>query len=233
VRAYRLEPLDGKPAPAFQPGQYVSVSVTFEDGHTQLRQYSLSDAPDGKSLRISVKREREEEGKPAGEVSNWIYRHVTIGSVLQITHPFGDFTPDVAAKEPIVLLSAGVGITPMISVLNAIGKTNPQREVVFAHAARGEAWQAHRGDIEAAQALMPNLRVATFYEDGEGVGGNVHAGLMDVAKLPQWPHAQATVYLCGPIGFMQTQWSALLAAGVPQASMHREVFGPELLNYLG
>jgi nitric oxide dioxygenase len=233
VRAYRLEPLDGKPAPAFQPGQYVSVSVTFEDGHTQLRQYSLSDAPDGKSLRISVKREREEEGKPAGEVSNWIYRHVTIGSVLQITHPFGDFTPDVAAKEPIVLLSAGVGITPMISVLNAIAKTNPQREVVFAHAARGAAWQAHRGDIEAAQALMPNLRVATFYEDGEGVGGNVHAGLMDVAKLPQWPHAQATVYLCGPIGFMQTQWSALLAAGVPQASMHREVFGPELLNYLG
>jgi nitric oxide dioxygenase len=233
VRSYRLEPVDGNAPPAFRPGQYVSVSVRFEDGSTQLRQYSVSDAADGRTLRISVKREREEDGKPAGRVSNWIYRNVTIGSVLQITHPFGDFTPDVEADAPIVLLSAGVGVTPMISVLNAIAKANPQREVVFAHAARGEAWHAHRRDVEAAQAAMPKLRVASFYEDGAGVGGDVHAGTMDVARLPQWPHAEAQVYLCGPVGFMQAQWSALLAAGVPQDRLHREVFGPELLNYLG
>jgi nitric oxide dioxygenase len=233
VRSYRLEPIDGAPVPAFKPGQYLSVSVTFEDGSVQLRQYSLSDAPDGKSLRISVKRETEQEGKPAGRVSNWIYRNVTIGSVLAVTAPCGDFTPDIASEKPIVLLSAGVGITPMISVLNAIAKSHPQRDVVFAHAARGTAWHAHRADIDAAQRLMPKLRVATFYEDGAASGTGTHAGIMDLAKLPQWQQADAEIYLCGPVGFMQAQWAALLAAGVPQEKLHREVFGPEMLNYLG
>jgi nitric oxide dioxygenase len=223
VLAITLEADDGGPAPAFKPGQYVSVAVDFADGRRQLRQYSLSDAPNGRQLRISVKREPAGAASPAGEVSNWIHAHVKVGGVLQVSHPFGDFTPDTASSQPIVLLSAGVGITPMISVLNEIARSNPGREVVFAHAARNADHHAHQQDLAAALAVMPGLRTATFYEDVDG--------RMEAARLPEWQRDQADVYLCGPAGFMQAQWRGLLEAGVPVQRLHREVFGPELLNF--
>ncbi len=222
VAAITLRPADGEPLPAFKPGQYVSVAVTFEDGRRQLRQYSLSDAPDGKQWRISVKRERAGEATPAGQVSNWLHEHALAGSVLQVSHPFGDFTPDTASSAPIVLLSAGVGITPMIATLNQIARSNPQRAVIFGHAARNADHHAHQDDLAAAQAIMPNLRTATFYEDEHG--------LMDLQRLPQWQREAANVYLCGPAGFMRAQWDKLLHAGVPVQRLHREVFGPDLLD---
>ncbi|RJF96184.1 NO-inducible flavohemoprotein [Noviherbaspirillum saxi] len=235
IKAFVLEPADGLAAPAFKPGQYLSVSVNFEDGTTQLRQYSLSDAPESRRLRISVKREREDQAGPAGRVSNWLHNHVRIGSVLKVTHPFGDFTPDIASANPNVLLSAGVGITPMISILNLIAQTNPSREVIFAHAAQGLAWHAHRADVASAMKIMPNLQTVAFYEQANADDcslPNTFAGRMNVAKLPAWSYTDADVYLCGPVEFMQAQWRALLDAGVPAVRLHREVFGPELLNYL-
>ena len=224
VVSIRLAPADGAPLPAFHAGQYVSCSVTFADGRRQIRQYSLSDAPDGASLRISVKREPAGAQTPAGEVSNWIHEHVKVGAELQVSHPFGDFAPDTESDEPVVLVSAGVGITPMIAALNRIAQVNPRRHVIFAHAARGQAQHAHQADLAAAKAKMPNLRVAIFYEDTQG--------RMDVALLPSWPRSETSVYLCGPLPFMQAQWQALVNIGVPAARLHREVFGPEMLDHL-
>jgi len=217
-----LKPADGNPVPPFKPGQYISCAVTFDDGRRQLRQYSLSDSPAKGQLRISVKREHAGEETPAGQVSNWIHDHVEPGSVLQMSHPFGDFTPDTESSKPIVLLSAGVGITPMISALNHIARVNPTRHVIFGHAARSAEHHAHRADVAAAQALMPNLQTVTFYESEQG--------LMDAAKLPEWPREEANVYMCGPTGFMRAQWAGLLEAGVPVVRLHREVFGPDLLD---
>jgi len=235
IKAFVLEAVDGKPLPEFSPGQYVSVSVTFEDGTTQLRQYSLSDAPHSRYLRISVKRERYEEEKPAGRVSNWLHDYVRAGSIIKITHPFGDFTLDTKSDVPVVFLSAGVGITPMVSMLNGMAQINPERHVVFAHAARGKDWHAHQADIAAAKKLMPNLRDVSFYEEISEVDCDevaTYAGRMELSKLPSWSYKDTDVYLCGPVEFMQEQWRALLEAGVPANRLHREVFGPELLNYL-
>jgi nitric oxide dioxygenase len=237
VTSFTFEAIDGKPLPDFKPGQYVSVAVSFSDGRRQLRQYSLSDAPNGRTLRISVKRERAGAETPAGEVSNWLHDNVTEGSILHVSHPFGEFTPDMASTAPIVLLSAGVGITPMISALKRIAETNPQRAVIFAHAARNEKHHAHQVDIKAAKAIMPNLKVVTFYEtpiDNKVIDdATVYSGLMRFDRLPAWPRAEAKVYLCGPIGFMQSQWHQMVEAGVPVQQLHREVFGPEMLDYLG
>jgi nitric oxide dioxygenase len=233
IKSFVLEPADGQAAPAFKPGQYVSVSVTFDNGTTQLRQYSLSDAPHPRALRISVKRERRGDEKPAGLVSNWLHDNAGKGTVVRLTHPFGDFTPDTESTSPIVLLSAGVGITPMISVLNRIAQANPNRRVLFAHATRDRTDHAHRADVAAAKKTMPNLQVVTFYEDDNDCNGAATiAGRMTLDKLPGWAHDQANVYLCGPVEFMQEQWRALVEAGVPADRMHREVFGPELLNYV-
>jgi nitric oxide dioxygenase len=236
VLSIRFVAEDGQPLPAFQPGQYVSVAVDLPDGRHQLRQYSLSDAPSVtagglESLRISVKREEPGAESPAGEVSNWIHANVKAGSILQVTHPFGEFTPDTESDAPIVLLSAGVGITPMVSALNRIALVKPQRRVLFAHAARDARHHALQADLAAAKALMPNLTVVTFYENTEGAP-EVLEGLMDVARLPSWPREEANVYLCGPLKFMQAQWLGLINAGVPVARLHREVFGPDLLDHL-
>ena len=230
IESIRLVPVDGAPLPAFEAGQYVSVTIDFVDGHTQLRQYSLSDAP-GDSMRISVKREAAGVKTPAGEVSNWIHDHVVVGSLLQVSPPFGEFTIDTGSDAPLVLLSAGVGITPMIAALNIIARHRPQRSVIFGHAARDAAYQAHGADIAAAQALMPNLQVVTFHAT-VNAGSAAQQGYMDVAALPSWPRVEANVYMCGPLPFMQAQWLALLGAGVPVTRLHREVFGPDMLDHL-
>ena len=233
VLSIRLKPADDRPLPPFHAGQYVSVAVDLPDGRRQLRQYSLSDAAGKDSLRISVKREDALDAAPAGEVSNWIHANVKEGSVLQVTHPFGEFTPDTESNAPIVLLSAGVGITPMVSALNRIAMVHPERQVIFAYAARDARHHPLQDDVAAARSAMPNLHVATFYEDvGAGSPAGVLAGRLDIARLPAWDLEQTDVWLCGPLKFMQAQWLALLNAGVPAARLHREVFGPDLLDHL-
>jgi len=231
VLSIRFVAADGKPLPGFKPGQYVSVAVDLPDGRHQLRQYSLSDVPGTDSLRISVKREDVLADTPAGEISTWLHANVQVGSTLQVSHPFGDFTPDTEGTGPIVLLSAGVGITPMVASIKRIAAVNPQRQVVFAHAARDPGHHAFHAEIERLKVAMPNLSVVNFYEDLQGAEGAIE-GRMDVARLPAWPLDEAEVYLCGPHKFMQAQWLALLNAGVPAGRLHREVFGPELLDHL-
>jgi nitric oxide dioxygenase len=230
IKSIRFVALDGAPLPASKAGQYVSVTVNFADGRTQLRQYSLSDAT-GDSMRISVKREAEGEATPAGEVSNWIHANVAVGSTLMVSPPCGEFAIDTESEEPVVLLSAGVGITPMIAALNRIAQVNPKRHVIFAHAARDASFQAHRADIAAARSAMPNLGVATFYESLDGSAGALE-GMMDVRAMPSWPRSDTNVYLCGPLPFMQAQWQSLVGAGVPVTRLHREVFGPDMLDHL-
>lgn len=224
VVSFRFVAADDKPLPAFQAGQYVSVAVDLPDGSHQLRQYSLSDAPGKQSQRISVKREDADAGTPAGMVSNWLHQNVQVGSILQVSHPFGEFTPDTEGEQPIVLLSAGIGITPMVSALKRIAEVNPQRRVIFAHAARDATHHPLREEVGALKDAMPNLSLVTFYEDAQG--------RMDVNKLPSWPREGAKVWLCGPHKFMQAQWLSLLHLGVPAGRLHREVFGPELLDHL-
>jgi nitric oxide dioxygenase len=232
ARSFTLIPLDDAPAPDFAPGQYVSVAIHLPNGQRQLRQYSLSDVANSRHLRISVKREVAGEETPAGLVSNWLHDHVTVGSTLEVSQPFGDFQPDVRSHNPITLLSAGIGITPMIATLNHIAQHQPERHVVFGYAARDAAHHPHRRDLAAAQARMPNLKVTVFYESGDTSAPHTIAGRMDIKLLPQWNHAECPVYLCGPLPFMQAQWRALVAAGVSPTHIYREVFGPDLLDHL-
>jgi nitric oxide dioxygenase len=233
VISIRFVPVDGKPLPLFQPGQYVSVAVDLPDGRHQLRQYSLSDTPGLGSMRISVKRQDADGAGsiPAGMVSNWLHANVAVGAILQVSHPFGEFTPDTESEEPVVLLSAGVGITPMVSCVKRIAQVQPQRRVVFAHAARGAAHHALGAEVEALKAVMPNLTIVNFYEE-LGDAQDAIEGRMNVAVLPSWAFEEAHVYLCGPHQFMQAQWLSLLNHGVPAGRLHREVFGPELLDHL-
>jgi len=98
----------------------MSVVVELEPGVFQQRQCSLSNAPNGRDWRITVRRDKGVNGNPSGTVSSWLHDNIEVGATLRVSQPFGDFTPVLEEAGPIVLMSAGVGITPMISVLNAL-----------------------------------------------------------------------------------------------------------------
>jgi nitric oxide dioxygenase len=246
VSVYLESAKGGSPGP-FLPGQYVSVAMDWTPPdetavRRQLRQYSLSDAPDQSWWRITVKRERGHEGQgaPAGHVSNWLHDHVRAGDVLQVGPACGDFAPALDGKGPMVLMSAGVGITPMVSVLKALAAVNPTRPVVFAHAARSMRHQSFRRELAQAARALPKLRIALFHEqtghgddaDMEGLP-TAYRGMMRVSPvLEGLDLAASTFYLCGPLPFMREQWAALLGKGMPMSRLHREVFGPEMLDHL-
>ncbi|KAG8155014.1 globin domain-containing protein [Burkholderia catarinensis] len=237
IVSFTLVPESGEQPASFHPGQYVTVVVEMRRGIYQQRQYSLSDAPNGKNWRISVRRERGVDANPVGAVSNWLHDNIHVGATLAVSHPFGDFAPALNDAEPMVLLSAGVGITPMVSVLNALASQGTHRKVVFGHAARSRSYLAHLRDIEAAGHRLPQLERHFYLESGEAAeltGTSTRSGRMDAGELvSEDPDlSRATFYLCGPLRFMQAQRASLLARGIATDRIYREVFGPDLLDHL-
>ncbi|WP_246542761.1 globin domain-containing protein [Paludibacterium yongneupense] len=232
VRSYLLQTADGNSPGGFQPGQYISVEVGA-DGWRQRRQYSLSDAPSAPWWRISVKRESAE---PKGRVSNWLHTNVKPGDSLQVSPAFGDFTVQLEGETPLVLLSAGIGVTPMISALNTLLATGSRRPVLFVHAARNGSRHALRADLERARAHHTDLRVIVAYEcaqDSDRIGRDFQiAGRVEMQRILEARDRDGDFYLCGPLGFMQAQWQSLLTEKISPARMRREVFGPELLDHL-
>ena len=232
ITSFVLAPSDGGTLPDFHPGQYISLAVQVPAlGLQQIRQYSLSDMPNGLTYRISVKRE-DAPGLPAGQVSCLLHEHIEVGDELKIAPPYGNFHIDVEARTPIVLLSGGVGLTPMVSMLKT-ALQNPARQVVFVHGARNSRVHAMRDRLRQAEREHDNFKVIVFYneplpEDEEGRDYDL-AGLVDVKHIRNailLPDAD--YYICGPIPFMRMQHDALENLGVPEARIHYEVFGPDL-----
>ncbi|MGO4306094.1 MULTISPECIES: globin domain-containing protein [unclassified Cupriavidus] len=240
VVALTLAADDGTPLRDFSPGQYISVEATFADGRRQLRQYSLSGERGVPTWRISVKREEGGESTPAGEVSNWLHDTAHVDTTLHVSTPWGDFAPELESRQPLVLMSAGIGITPMVSVLRTLAKENAHRPVLFAHATRHGRHHAHRNDLAWARERMPNLRTHISYETphASDVSGQDydHVGTMPIQTLLGADDTSrfndGKFYMCGPIGFMQAQRHALITSGIPVGHIHREVFGPDLLDDL-
>ncbi|MFJ2374578.1 globin domain-containing protein [Streptomyces sp. NPDC087769] len=229
---------DGLPTGLFLPGQYVSIQVELPDGAKQIRQYSLSTAPGRKTWRITVKRERSADGRvPEGEVSSWLHAYGRPGQILKVSLPFGDLVLHEEAS-PLLLASAGIGITPMLSMLEHLAVTSPERPVIVIHADRSPAHHAHRLELAELAGRLPSASLHLWYENKAGEwcesgagepaepGAHVHEGWADVTGLavPE----NTTAYLCGPLSFMQTVRSDLLTHGLRPAAIHYEVFGPDL-----
>lgn len=223
----------GLPTEPFRPGQYVSVQVELPDGARQIRQYSLSAAPDRKTWRITVKRERGTSGLPArpdGEVSGRLHAHAREGDLLRVSRPFGDLVlPD--GDGPVLLASAGIGVTPMLAMLDHLALTSARRPVTVVHADRSPAAHAHREEHAELVGRLPGAAFHVWYEDTAGApdavaGHPVRQGRADLTGLPL--PAGTTAYLCGPLPFMRAVRGQLLAAGLDPAAVHYEVFGPDL-----
>ena len=163
ITSFYLKPKDEKAIADFIPGQYISVKLEIPgEEFTHIRQYSLSDAPGRNHYRISVKRETSPEN-PDGKVSKYLHQHVSEGAELKISAPAGDFVLDLQKKTPVVLISGGVGLTPMLSMLKTVVEVQPEREVTFIHAAQNSSVHALREEVEAI-AEKETVKSFVFYD---------------------------------------------------------------------
>ncbi|MFD9503962.1 globin domain-containing protein [Streptomyces sp. NPDC060035] len=224
VATFRLAPSDGAPAPEFRPGQYVSVQIELPDGARQIRQYSLSCAP-GSALRsLTVKRVRG-QGTPDGEVSQYLHAHVREGDRLRVSAPYGDLVLDDSAA-PLLLASAGIGCTPMLSMLEHLAARDHRSPVTVVHGDRSATSHALRTDHALLAGKLHDATAHFWYEHPEPGHPEGHTGTVDLTVLPIASGTRA--YLCGPLPFMRAVRSQLLAKGVRAADIHYEVFGPDL-----
>lgn len=230
ITSFYLVAADGAPLPAFKAGQYITVRAATPDGQTTMRNYSLSDKPGQDHFRISVKREVPPEAStPAGYVSNWLHDKIEVGNTIEIAPPCGEFFLDVAEKHerPLVLLAAGVGITPIMSILLTALDAMPEREIIFIHASLNESVQAFKPTIDALEKKNPKLKAHHRYSDNGTRTGNASTGLVTAELIESLlPGRDADYYFCGPQPFMVNIYHDLLKWGIPASQVHFEFFGP-------
>ncbi|MGW5638645.1 MOSC domain-containing protein [Streptomyces sp. NPDC003832] len=211
------------PLPAARPGQYLTLRLPDAVGKSALvRSYSLSGRPGADCYRISVKRELH------GLASTWLHTGVRVGDSLQAAAPRGAFVLQ-QGTGPVVLVSAGVGATPVLAMLHALADDESAREIWWIHAARNGRSQAFTREVSALLAQLRNSRSHIFYsrpepgdlEPGTTIGSRLSADIIAGLGLPR----AADVYLCGPAGFLDEVTQALLREGMAPERVHSEVFG--------
>lgn len=231
ITSFYLIAADGSPLPAFKPGQYITVRTETPNGSTTMRNYSLSDKPGQEHFRISVKREVPPEANtPAGYVSNMLHDRVEIGDTIEVAPPCGEFFLDVSEKHdrPLVLLAAGVGITPINSILLTSLDAFPEREIVLVHAVLNKDVQAFRPSFDSLARKHKNLKVYYRYSDAPSVSvTNASNGFVTAEYLESiLPGRDADYYFCGPQPFMVALYHGLMQWGIPASQVHFEFFGP-------
>ena len=197
--------------PSPLPGQYLTVRLPGAGDPVPLRSYSLSGDPGAGGYRISVKREE------CGLASRWVHAHIEPGSVIEAAAPRGDFYL-VDDDLPVVLISAGIGITPVLAMLHALAAARSSRDIWWLHTTRNRETQAFAAEVTNLIELLPRARQQVFYTQDHG---RLDQQAISSLGLP----AGAAAYLCGPTQFMTDMRAALTAAGFDTSRIHSELFG--------
>ena len=236
VTSFYLAAADGEPVAPHRPGQLLGfeLDVTGHEGPVS-RTYTISEAPgliDG--YRVSIKREPAAgPGLAPGVASNYFHDHVEVGSELRVRAPAGVFFLDTAKRTPVVLLSGGVGLTPMIAMLDSIAQSGGDRPVWFIHAVRNRREHAFGQHVRLLAAQHANVKVHIHYDEigADDLCGRDHDGegflsAELISELTGGVVANgADVYLCGPPPFMKALYTGLRGLGVGQDRIYYEFFG--------
>jgi ferredoxin-NADP reductase/MOSC domain-containing protein YiiM len=226
VISIRLEDPDGTPLPPPRPGQYLTVRVhPGEEQKSVLRNYSLSGPPAAGYYRITVKRERD------GAASGYLNDRLGVGDLLDIAAARGTFILD-QSRASVLLISAGIGATPVLAMLQALAEERSDRVIWWLHGARDRRDHAFAAEARALLASLPNARSRVFYsapgsDDREGRDFDETGRLTPSALAALEPPLDAQAYLCGPAAFMDDMSAGLAAIGLPASQIHTERFGPE------
>ncbi|WP_201317163.1 pyridoxamine 5'-phosphate oxidase family protein, partial [Burkholderia sp. E168m15] len=224
IRSFHFEPADGGALPAYEAGQHLTLRIALPGSDAPaIRSYTLSDAPGGTQYRITVKRE--------GRVSAWLHDHAQAGMTLDAQMPRGRFTFDLASPRPAVLVSAGIGITPMIAMLRrALADDTPSRRIVFVHGAREAADRPFAAEL--ARLAAADARLSLHWFDSRPQESTVaQAGRIDIGQLKRvLSFDDYDFYLCGPAAFMRDLYDGLRALNVPDERIRFEAFGPSSVS---
>lgn len=239
IMSFYLCPCDDGAADIFKPGQFLTLSLDVP-GHEKkvIRNYSVSNWPinGDNRLRLSIKQEPsppESEDIPAGLVSNFMHQQIAVGSILEAIVPSGQFFLNQSNNKPVVLLSGGVGITPMISMAHALA-LDAARQVYFIHACDSAKVQAFSQELSTLALAHSNIHqhiCYRFVSNEDVLGVNYHSqGFLSKETIQSvLPLDVYEFYLCGPPPFMQAMYSNLLELGVSEDAINYEFFGPATL----
>ncbi len=224
ITSYILRPVDGGPVMRHRPGQYLSFAFDIPGQPPAKRNYSISSAPNGESYRISIKSEA------LGLASRWLAAQPE-GTVLQVAAPAGEFFLDHLPERPVVLLSGGVGLTPMVAMLEWLVTEGSAQPVHYIHGTHDRETHAMRAHIRALAQQGKAVKVTDFHQTplADEIPGQDYdlAGLIsDEWLIANTPVAAADYYICGPRPFLRAAVSALSLAGVASSRIHYEFFGP-------
>jgi ferredoxin-NADP reductase/MOSC domain-containing protein YiiM len=225
IVSIRLEDPDGARVAAPRPGQYLTLRVRpDEDARPLLRSYSLSGPPDGGFYRITVKREDD------GAASGYLHTRLAVGDALDVAAPRGTFLLD-RSQAPVLLISAGIGATPVLAMLQALAKERSEREIWWLHGARSSREHPFAAEARALLAKLPNATAHVLYSrpGPDDVAGRDYerAGRLSASVLAELdPPGDAEAYVCGPLAFMDEMSAGLAAAGLDASRIHTEPFGP-------
>ena len=221
VTSFTLTPVDGEAVITHKPGQYLGIKVKPEGAeYEEIRQYSISQKSNGKNYRISVKKELQP--KP-GMVSNYLHS-LEQGTIVELYPPAGDFFLR-NNTSPVVLISAGVGQTPMLAMLETLLSDNSNQEIMYLHACENTQQHSFSKYLYDLTAQNNHLKTITWFN--QATEGADFTGLMNLnAVQAQLPLSNGDFYLCGPAGFMAFIKKQLLELGVKNEQIHYEVFGP-------
>jgi ferredoxin-NADP reductase/MOSC domain-containing protein YiiM/ferredoxin len=225
IISIRLEDPDGEPLPPARPGQYLTLRLQLDnEQRSVLRNYSLSGPPDAGYYRITVKREH------AGAASGYLHTRLRVGAQIEIAAPRGTFILD-STDAPVLLISAGIGATPVLAMLHALATAHNEREIWWLHGARSSRDHPFAAEARALLASLPNVHPHVCYsrpgsDDLEGRDFQ-SAGRLTASRLVELsPPRGAEAYLCGPIPFMDEVSAGLAAMGIEASRIHTEPFGP-------
>ncbi|WP_382303973.1 MOSC domain-containing protein [Herbiconiux sp. UC225_62] len=208
----------GAPVTAPLPGQYLTLRISLPDGSTAVRSYSISGMPDPASYRITVKREDH------GRISRYLHDQVTVGASLDVAAPRGEFVLR-EGDDPVLLVSAGVGVTPVISMLRGLAEAKSEREIWWLQADRTPDDLVFAREVAEHLQRLPNARAVTFYTRyptpvAGGVAGRPTEQRLRELGVP----AGSSAYVCGPAAFISDLTTALRDLGLDPGRIHSEVF---------
>ena len=241
ICSFYLVPVDAQPLPIFKPGQFLTFDLPVPDPVSNepkkvIRCYSLSDRPGLDYYRVSIKRQLaplDASNVPAGLGSNYFHDHIEQGDVVDVRSPNGHFFMQ-PSNNPIVLIAGGIGITPMLSMLNTHLQSNNPTDIWLFYGVRNSADHAMKGVLERLAREHENFHLNVCYSKPlakDELGKDYqHKGRVDIKLLRlTLPFKPCQFYICGPRPMMETMVPALDEWGVPEQDIHYEAFGPASL----
>ena len=225
IKSFYLKTADDQPVENYLPGQFITLKVKPGNLEKELtRNYTLSDSPGLGYFRLTIKREER------GAISQYFHDEVKVGDPVDVSQPAGDFHLNIASSNPVVLISGGVGATPMLSILEYLLRNDRERKVYFLHSSTDESVQPMAVRLRALDAEQHNLFLSIHHtQPSEAEQKNRdyhHDGMITKETLQSaLPTADMDYFLCGPVGFMESMYQHLQDLGVGEDHIHYEFFG--------